>query len=199
MGVAVVNRLELAERLKGADWSETMRKISLRLASSAVRKINSNVPPENAPLTQAVKQGANTLRDNGQLMASVAPQSGSNWAAAATNMKQAKILQYGGTIAGKGKGLWIPAGAETRRLMRRHNAQKPSELIKAMRGDGWSFYRRGKAFFAKKKKGEPFVLFVIKDSVKIPARPFLYLDDKDKKEVNAAVKKAVRKALGGKK
>lgn len=200
MGVQITKRVgELSKRIKRGCLEPTMRKISKYLVSSAVGKINKGVPPENAPLTQEVKQGNRTLRDNGQLMASIAPQHGRNWAAAQTNLAYAKINQEGGTITGKGKGLWLPASAETRRLMRKYNAQKPGELIDAMRGDGYLFFRTGKVFCAKKKKGKPFALFIIKQQVKIPARPFLYIDDADEKYINKEIKQAVHDALQGEK
>ena len=198
MGVQVTKSVgELAKRLKSGSLEPTMRRVSKYLVSSAVRKINGNIPPENAPLTQEVKQGNKTLRDNGQLMASIAPQSGRDWAAAQTNKKQAKLLQEGGEIQGKGKGLWLPATAETRRLMRRYNAQKPSELIPALKADGYSCWRSGKVFCAKKKQGKPFALFIIKQSVRIPARPFLYLDEADEKFVTNEIRKSVREILKG--
>lgn len=200
MGVQITKRVgELSKRIKSGCLEPTMRKISKYLVSSAVGKINKGVPPENAPLTQEVKQGNKTLRDNGQLMASIAPQHGNDFAAAQTNLAYAKIHQEGGTITGKGKGLWLPASAETRRLMRKYNAQKPGELIDTMRGDGYSFFRMGKVFCAKKKKGKPFALFIIKQQVKIPARPFLYIDDADEKYINKEIKQAVHDALQGEK
>lgn len=201
MGVQITKSLgEISRRLKSDSLESTMRKMSKYLVSSAVRKINSNIPPENAPLTQKVKGGKNTLRDNGQLMASIAPQNGKDWAAAQTNLKYAKINQEGGEITGKGKGLWLPASAKTRTLMRRYNAQKPGELINAMKADGYSFSRTGKVFCAKTRKGKPFALFLIKRSVKIPARPFLYIDDADERYITKEIKKAVHEALqGGKK
>ena len=166
---------------------------------ATIGKINKNIPPANAPLTQEVKRGNKTLRDNGQLMASIAPQNGKDWAAAQTNLKYAKIQQEGGTINSKGKGLWLPASAQTRSLMRRYNAQKPGELIEAMKADGYSFFRTGKVFCARKKGGKPFALFVIKQSVRIPARPFLYIDEKDKKFIQKEIRKAVHDALQGEK
>ena len=200
MGVQITKRVgELSKRIKSGCMEPTMRKISKYLVSSAVGKINKGVPPENAPLTQEVKQGNKTLRDNGQLMASIAPQHGNDFAAAQTNLAYAKINQEGGTITGKGKGLWLPASAETRRLMRKYNAQKPGELIDTMRGDGYSFFRTGKVFCAKKKKGKPFALFIIKQQVKIPARPFLYIDNTDEKYINKEIKQAVHDALQGEK
>lgn len=198
MGVQIIRSFgELSKRLKKGCLEPTMRKVSKYLVSSAVRKINGNIQPENAPLTQEVKQGNKTLRDNGQLMASIAPQNGKDWAAAQTNLKYAKIQQEGGTIHGKGKGLWLPASAKTRTLMRHYNAQKPAELIQAMKQDGYSFFRTGKVFCAKKKKGEPFALFIIKQSVTIPARPFLHIDEKDEKNITKEIKKAVHEALQG--
>ncbi|MBQ6566843.1 MAG: phage virion morphogenesis protein [Treponema sp.] len=198
MGVQITKRAgEIAKRLKNGNLAPTMRRVSKYLVSSAIGKINKGVSPENAPLTKEVKQGDKTLRDNGQLMASIAPQNGNDWALAQTNLAYAKINQEGGTISGKGKGLWLPASAETRRLMRKYNAQKPGELIEAMKGDGYSFFRRGKVFCAKKKKGKPFAVFIIKQQVKIPARPFLYIDESDEKHINKEIKKAVHEALKG--
>lgn len=198
MGVQITRRVGgLSKRIENGSLEPAMRRVSKYLASSAAGKINRGVPPENAPLTQKVKQGNRTLRDNGQLMASIAPQNGRDWAAAQTNRKQAKILQEGGEIQGKGKGLWLPASAETRRLMRKYNAQKPGELIEAMKGDGYSFFRTGKVFCARKKGGKPFALFVIKQSVKIPPRPFLYIDGKDEKYIQTEIRQAVHEALRG--
>lgn len=205
MGVQVTKSVgELAKRLKSGSLEPTMRRVSKYLVSSAVRKINGNIPPENAPITQEVKQGNKTLRDDGQLMASIAPQNGKDWAAAQTNKKQAKILQEGGTVTAKGKSLAIPASYQTRLLMRRYNAQKPRELIEAMKADGYNVFRLKKEgggstniLLAKKKRGEPFALFILKKSVKIPARPFLYLDEADEKFVTNEVRKSVREILKG--
>lgn len=205
MGVQVTKSVgELAKRLRSGSLEPTMRRVSKYLVSSAVRKINGNIPPENAPLTQEVKQGNKTLRDNGQLMASIAPQNGKDWAAAQTNKKQAKILQEGGTVTAKGKSLAIPASYQTRLLLRRYNAQKPRELIEAMKADGYSVFRLKKEgggstniLLAKKKRGEPFALFILKKSVKIPARPYLYLNEADEKFVTNEVRKSVREILKG--
>lgn len=205
MGVQVTKSVgELAKRLKSGSLEPTMRRVSKHLVSSAVRKINGNIPPENAPLTQEVKQGDKTLRDNNQLIASIAPQNGKDWAAAQTNKKQAKILQEGGTVTAKGKSLAIPASYQTRLLMRKYNAQKPRELIEVMKADGYSVFRLKKEgggstniLLAKKKRGEPFALFILKKSVKIPARPYLYLDEADEKFVTNEIRKSVREILKG--
>lgn len=196
MGVTVLKSIEsLSARLQSGKFEPVMRKISKYLVSSAVKKIDRGIKPENAPLTQAVKQGNQTLRDRGQLMASIAPQNGKNWAAAQTNLKYARIQQKGGTITGKKKGLWLPAGSRTRTLSTQYNAQNAGELIASMRNAGFSFYRVKNIFYAKSKKGKPFPLFVIKQSVTIPARPFLYIDEQDERYINEELRKAVHSAL----
>ena len=199
MGVTVTKSIgNLAGKIKESALEPTMRKLSKFLVSSAVKKIKGDIPPANSGLTQAVKQGNKTLRDNGQLMASITPQNGKTWAAANTNLKYAKINQEGGIIQGKAKGLWLPAGARTRTLSRKYNANSAGELISAMRNAGYSFYRIKNVFMAKKKKGEPFPLFVIKKSVTIPSRPFLYISDEDERYITSEIKKAIHKALEAK-
>ena len=140
-------------------------------------------------------------------MGSIAPHHGKTWAAASTNLSYARINQEGGTITAKGKALAIPASFQTKQLMRKYNAQKPHELIESMKADGYSVFKlrnaNGKStniILAKKGRGKPFALFVIKRSVKIPSRPFLYIDEQDEKYISREIKKAVHEALqGGKK
>lgn len=195
MGVKVVKKLpEFGKSLK-QNIKAAMPQIAMYLQSCASKKIRKGVPPENAPLTQAVKGGDKTLRDNGNLAASIAPHYGDDWADASTNAKQAKILQEGGTITSKGKGLWIPAGSQTRKLMRKYAATSPGMLISAMKSDGWNMYKRGKAFMAQKGKTSAFVLFIIKNSVKIPARPFLYISDAEERKIDLIIRDAVFKSL----
>ena len=113
-------------------------------------------------------------------------------------------MQEGGTVTAKGKSLAIPASYQTRLLMRKYNAQKPRELIEVMKADGYSVFRLKKEgggstniLLAKKKRGEPFALFILKKSVKIPARPYLYLDEADEKFVTNEIRKSVREILKG--
>lgn len=191
MGVRIVKDLpKFGQSLQGK-VSSAMPKIAAYLQSCANKKINQGVPPANAPLTAAVKQGNKTLRDTGALAASIAAHSGQTWADASTNLKYARIQQEGGTIASKGKGLWIPAGAKTRQLMRQYSATSPGQLIRAMKGAKWKMWRTGKAWMAQKGKQAPFVLFIIKDKIEIPARPFLYIDKKEEAYIMKLVREAV--------
>lgn len=206
MGVQVTKSVgELAKRLRSGSLEPTMRKISKHLQSSAVGKINRGIKPENSPLTQELKQGKETLKgDTGNLMGSIAPHHGKTLAAASTNLSYARINQEGGTITAKGKALAIPASFQTKQLMRKYNAQKPRELIESMKADGYSVFKlknaNGKStniILAKKGRGKPFALFLLKRSVKIPARPFLYIDDVDEKFITNEIKKAVHETLQG--
>ena len=191
MGVRIVKDLPRFGQNLQSRISSVMPKIAAYLQSCANKKINRGVPPANAPLTAAVKQGNRTLRDIGALAASIAAHSGQTWADASTNLKYARIQQEGGTITSKGKGLWIPAGAKTRQLMRQYSATSPGQLIRAMKGAKWKMWRTGKAWMAQKGKQAPFVLFIIKDKVEIPARPFLYIDKKEESYIMRIVQEAV--------
>jgi phage gpG-like protein len=184
MGVKILARPALkAKQLQAIP--KAFNHVASYLRSQADKRIKNGVPPPNSPLTARVKQGSNTLRDLGTLMRSTASHSGNLWADCSTAAKQARILQYGGTIKAKGKALYIPAGPETRRLMKRYGAQSPGALIAAMRAEGYTFFYTPltRAFCAVKKKGKPFALFVTRKSITIPARPFLHIDPKDERYI----------------
>ena len=79
--------------------------------------------------------------------------------------------------------------------MRSYGATSPGQLISAMRGDGFNLWRRGNAFLASKKNGKPFVLFIIKASVTIPSRPFLYISESEEKFIAHMIQNSVMKSL----
>ena len=191
MGVRIVKDLPQFGQNLQSRISSAMPKIAAYLQSCANKKINRGVSPAKAPLTAAVKQGNKTLRDTGALAASIAAHSGKDWADASTNLKYARLQQEGGTITGRGKGLWIPAGARTRQLMRQYSATSPGQLIRAMKGAKWKMWRAGKAWMAQRGKQAPFVLFIIKNKVQVPARPFLYIDRKEESYIMRIVQEAV--------
>jgi len=200
MGVKILARPAISAGQIGA-LPKAFSHVASYLRSQADKRIKNGVPPPNSPLTARVKQGNQTLRDSGALMRSLASHSGSLWADCSTNAKYAQILQHGGTIKAKGKALYIPAGPETRRLMKRYGAQTPGALIAAMEADGYTFFYTPltRVFCAVKKKGKPFALFVTRKSVTIPARPFLHIDEKDKQYIVAYLGVAISHALHPKK
>ena len=123
--------------------------------------------------------------------------------------EQARLLQEGGTIRPKNaKALWIPAGPKTRRLMKRYGAHTPGDLIKAMKADDYDgfytplskvycMYKKGKTLKqgGTGKGGKPFALFIVRRSVTIPARPFLYHDGRDLAYLFSLVVTGIRQAL----
>lgn len=59
----------------------------------------------------------------------------------------------------------------------------PSAVMKGMKAAGYKLWqsKSGKAMLASKEKGKkPFVVFVLKDKVEIPARRYLNIDAMDR-------------------
>jgi len=176
---------ETLARLEGrlSNFAMPLEEVGLYMVSSTIRKIKSNIPPPNSPLTQKVKGGNLTLRDTGRLMSSITYRKGPDYVAIGTNVKYARIQQLGGTITPKrAKKLAIPASAETRNIMRKHGASVRAALG-GLKSSGWRIWFREKSIMGVKSKGKPEVLFVRKKSVKIPARPFLKVDDADRRVI----------------
>jgi phage gpG-like protein len=155
------------------------RKAGDYMVSSTKRKINSGIRPANAPLTTAVKKGSRTLRDRGQLYASIAAKTTNRFAAVGTNHIAARTNHFGATIRAKKKWLLIPASYETRRMQRKFG-NRPKDCIEGMRRAGYNVWFHKSVVLAKTGKGKPFVLYILKKKVVIPARPFLTIDKTDR-------------------
>jgi hypothetical protein len=93
-------------------------------------------------------------------------------------------------------------------MMRRYGKTRPRLLMEAMRADGYRIYKVGRVLMAYKKgrtlkngkeskQREDFALFIIQKSVKIPPRPFLYIDKKDQEYLVKLIKDGVMNALNG--
>jgi phage virion morphogenesis protein len=176
-GIADMEKYLMGIRKKGT--RQLMAKVGAYGVSATQKRINRGVRPANAPLTSAVKGGSRTLRDSGQLMASIHAQSGADYAEWGSKLKYAAIHQYGGTISAKGGKLAIPASAKTRTLMRKFGST-PRQCIAKMKSAGWKVYTAGNAVMAYENKGDkPFVLFILKQSIKIPKREYLKMDKRD--------------------
>jgi len=176
------------------DLSAVMRRGASYLVSTAQRRIKTGLRPKNSALTESVKGGTTPLMDSGSYLASIAGKSSATTAQAGTNKKQARLLQEGGIVKAKrAKNLAIPAGAKTRTLMRRYG-MTPRTCIEAMEADGYSIYLtpRSQVLWAKKgKTGRPFPLFILKKSIRIPARPHLYIDAQDEIVILRMIENAI--------
>lgn len=174
------------------------QRIGAYLVSSTQRKIRSGIGPANAPLTVAVKRNDKTLRDRGQLMASFSHREDEEKVVVGTNHIAAKTLQYGKTIRAKGKWLWIPANSHTRSWQRKYGFG-PGDVMKGIKADGYKTWTQSRnsgsgVVLAKKgKRGKVWVVFILKKSVTIPARPFLYLDETDIKVIRSYLRGALIK------
>lgn len=179
------------------DASVINRRVADYMVSSTQRKINAGIKPTNAPLTTAVKQNSKTLRDRGQLLASIASRADGTSAVVGTNHIGAKLNHYGGTIKAKKKWLWIPASSWTRAQQRRYGFS-PGEVMSGLRKDGYGVWIQSKTgssgVVLAKKKGKRTkirLVFILKKFVTIPARPFLFVDDLDRQAIRSIVSKSI--------
>ena len=167
-----------------------MKELSLKALSAIQKNVESGIGPENKPLTKEVKRGDKTLRDSGKLRASLTARSSESEAVVGTNVPYARVHnpEDGKTetvISAKGgKSLALPASAKTRKLFRMYG-WSAREVIAGLESKKYSVYRpykkgtkvRSNVIMAKKKGEAAFAVFILKKSVKIPARPFMFLPD----------------------
>lgn len=186
-GLERFNRWLAGTQRRALNPRQLMDRVAQYGASSTVRRIKSGVDPENAPLTKRYKKNGKTLRDTGTLMNSISARSGKDFAAWGSNQPYARIQQTGGTVKPtQAEKLAIPAGWQTRRLMRKYG-ERPKRCIQGMKADGYRVWFLENAIMADGGQGQ-FVLFVRKKSVEIPAREYLKLDDQDEQEIARIVR-----------
>lgn len=175
---------------KIANTKPLMRELSLMGLSAIQKNIENGIKPDNAPLTKAVKQGNNTLRDIGTLRSSLTARSTETEAIVGTNVSYAHIHnpEDGRTETvirpKKAKFLCLPASAYTRTLYRTYG-WSAAEVIAGLQRSGYAVYRpykkgtrvRANVIMAKKKGENAFALFILKKSITVPARPFMFLPD----------------------
>lgn len=180
---------EIPKRL--SNMKPLMDEIGEYMVSSTQRKIKEGIQPENSPLTRAWKKGGLALRDTGRLMSSIDHKADAQSVTIGTNVLYGRLQQLGGKIVPKkANKLYIPDGWKTRQMMRKFGLT-PGKCIEGMKKAGYGVWRSksGKAMMAaeKGKKGKPFVLFILKNSVEIPKRRFLNIDSLDRKVISQKV------------
>lgn len=167
-----------------------MQELSLMGLSAIQKNIESNIKPENAPLTKDVKQGANTLKDIGTLRRSLTARSSETEAVIGTNVPYARVHnpedgRSETVIKPKsGRFLCLPAGKYTRTLFSQYG-WSAKEVIEGLKNKGIAVYRpyrkgtsvRGNVIMMKEKGKDAIPIFILKKSVKIPARPFMFLPE----------------------
>lgn len=173
-----------------------MDRIGARMVSSTQKRIQRGDFTPNAPLTKTIKSGGKPLRDSGALLNSLNHQPDSDSVAWGSPLHYARLQQEGGVIRPqRARKLWIPADAETRRFMRRYGGTVGT-CIRGMRNDGYRLWVQKSVMLAKKgKRGKTRVLFILKDEVKIPARPFLQVDETDRRIIATLVGRHIQEVF----
>ena len=158
---------------------------------------------ENSPLTKKLKGSSKPLVDTGALRASITYVINNKELKVGSNLIYAPVHQFGATITPKvAKKLTIPATKKIRKYVMAMGVKK---FIKSLENRGFKVVFLNKSVIAvppdgkssagglKLKKGKGEVIFIRKEKVVIPARPYLYLDDAQRKYL----KRRVLKILGG--
>ena len=179
--------------LKMSDAERLMESLGRRFVSITQERIQKGIEPPNAPLTRAWKKNNLPLRDTGRLMSSITYQAGRDFVAWGSSLKYAPIQQLGGEIKPKNtKKLAIPAGWHTRRLMRKYG-ETPRKCIEGLKKAGWRIWFTDGAIMGqpprKRGKAESIVLFIRKESVEIPARPFLRFEEPEKEAFETEIQR----------
>ncbi|MCL2174963.1 MAG: phage virion morphogenesis protein [Treponema sp.] len=182
---------KLAASLKQPAKLETIGGMAVEMIRGKIHKGDGFAPL--SPATIAYRGQGRPLQDTGGLRDSITFKViDEKTVSVGTNKPYAAIQNNGGVIRAKNaKWLWIPAEG-TRKLQRKFG-YSVTDVLNGMKAAGY------KIFFPKEKrivcyqekrrtrneKGElvyvSHILFYLKKSVEIPARPFFFLNDHDMK------------------
>ena len=188
----------LAASLKQTGKLETIGAMAADMIRGKIHKGDGFAPL--SPATAAYRGPGRPLQDTGGLRDSITFKViDEKTVSVGTNKPYAAIQNNGGVINAKKNWLWIPA-AGTRQLQRRYG-YSPTDVLKGLKADGYSVFRIGRTmvFRSKKKKRSESgklqyvntVIFYLKKSVEIPARPFFFLNDHDMKIIMQEVGSAL--------
>ena len=176
------------------DRKGLLKKAAIYQQSSTVSKISNTTNPANAPLTVAIKGSSKPLADTGLLMSSITHRVGEDRAIIGTSRRGARMANYGGDIRPRNaRDLWIPANRKIRKELMTYGG-KVGPLIRQYKSSGHYVFRRGNSFFARKrgsKQSKPIMLFILKKSVTVPARPFMYFSEKDMERIGKIMKESI--------
>jgi phage gpG-like protein len=174
------------------DFGKLLDDIGNYMVSSVIKRIKRGVPPPNSPLTVLNKKGKKALQDTGQLIQSIHYQVKGNSVVIGTKRPFADVMQYGVRITPKNaEKLAIPVGWKIRKSAERLGVKATIEKLKK---EGWRIFFTDKAIVGTKGKGKrktTKVFFVRRDAVEIPARPFLYADEQDIKEIKRMIEEFI--------
>jgi len=179
---------KLANALENPGKIATIGGMAVEMIRSKIHKGDGFAPL--SPATTAYRGAGRPLQDTSGLRDSITFKViDERTVSVGTNKPYAAIQNDGGVIRAKKEWLWIPA-AGTHQLQRRYG-YSVTDVLRGLKAAGYSVFRKGRTMCyreKKKKRNEggklvnvDRVVFYLKKSVEIPARPFFYLSDDDMK------------------
>lgn len=193
MGLRLEIRKDGEYRIR-LERGRALRKAAAYQRSSTISKIRNTTTPANAPLTVSIKKSSKPLADTGLLMSTITYGVRDDMAVIGTNRRGARMANFGGVVRPRNaRDLWIPASSRIRKELMAYGG-KIGPLIRQYRSSGYYVFRRGNAFFARKrgsKQSKPIMLFILKKSVTVPARPFMYFSEIDMEIIGKIMKETI--------
>jgi len=176
----------LAKALKTPDKLAIIGGMAAEMIRGKIHKGDGFAPL--SPATEAYRGRGRPLQDTGGLRNSITSKViDERTVSIGTNKPYAAKQNNGGIIRARKEWLWIPA-VGTRKLQRRYGFS-PTDVLRGLKAEGYSIFRKGRTMcFSEKRRTRneggklqyrAHVLYYLKKSVEIPARPFFYLNDRD--------------------
>lgn len=164
--------------------SKALSRSARYLASKTQDRIAHGTYQQNAPLTVALKRSSKPLADTNLLLSSITYRTEVDKAIVGTNRLGARINNEGGVITAKKSRLWIPAQRWIKRLVM---GMGTSGALAYLRKRGSVWFTKSAVMY-KAKSGKPQVVWILKKSVTIPRRRFMYIGDEDLKTIRGYFK-----------
>jgi phage gpG-like protein len=150
--------------------------------------------PPLAPATVAYRGQGKPLRDKGGLISSITyAVKGGDTVAVGTNKPYAAIQNNGGVIRAKKEWLWIPGPniREGKTFAKRYGFGI-ADILSGLKKDGYKVFRKGRTVWCRSKRtrGGEYdftLLYYLKKSVEIPARPFFYLTGEEIEQIKETI------------
>ena len=172
----------------GQRVSFVLKEIAPIVRDFIVENIKNGDHKPNSPLTKRVKGSSKPLLDTGQLRGSITYVVNKDELKVGSNLIYAPVHQFGATITPKvAKKLTLPA---TRKVKKLTMAKGVRGTLNMLEGMGYKVVFLKKSVLAVPPKGvkagryglavkgkNAEVVYIRKDKVVIPPRPFLYLDE----------------------
>ena len=182
----------------GQRVSFVLKEIAPIVRDFIVENIKNGDHKPNSPLTKRVKGSSKPLLDTGQLRGSITYVVNKDELKVGSNLIYAPVHQFGATITPKvAKKLTLPA---TRKVKKLTMAKGVRGTLNMLEGMGYKVVFLKKSVLAVPPKGvkagryglavkgkNAEVVYIRKDKVVIPARPFLYLDEAQVKFVRQRI------------